>query len=201
MRRTTDTATAYTGSYNGTIAKRTASPLDRFKQAKSPRIPEVLHNFGQRALGVHQKAFAVECLEQVTTYLVMTETIAEQPSTATVTAETPTVYVTQPHREFAGTATAPALITSTATAPSLSNSAASCTVTSASSTTTQHLKCAPTNLLSEIAGYGIGQTGGDSANTRGLAQADDASACCQLCMEDEDCAASEADLDAGNCFL
>lgn len=163
---------------------------------------KVFHHFGQRTLGTKQQPFAVLCLNQATTYQITTTTIAEQPATETVTAKTPTVYVTKAQRAVLAT-TGPASITSTMTAPPATGGATNgvCTVTVAKSTTTQHVKCAPTNLISSVNNYGIGQTGGDSASTRGLAPGSDPSACCQLCMDDQSCAASEDDHAAGNCFL
>lgn len=163
----------------------------------------MFHRLGQNAL-INQKPFEVDCLEKVTTYVITTTTIHDAPATETVTAETPTVYVTQQQGIKAVLATAPVNITTTLTAQPASNTTAGgvCTVTTgASSTTTQHLKCAPTNLISEVDGFGIGQTQGDDSTTRGLADGTDPSACCQLCLDTEDCAASEDDPDAGNCFL
>ncbi|CAK4032932.1 Hypothetical predicted protein [Lecanosticta acicola] len=209
---TIGTTTVYTGSYNGTLAKRTASPLDRLYpvgQRRSSLNVNMFNNFGQRAMsGVSQKPVAVDCVKQVTTYYLTTSVIAEQPATETVTADTPTVFVTQAEKIVA-TPTAPVSITSTTLAPGSANATVSagglCTVTEAASTTTQHLKCAPTNLISSVNGKGIGQTGGSSANTRGLAAGSDPSACCQLCVDTDDddgqCAASQDDPDAGNCFL
>lgn len=198
--------TVYTGSYNGTVAKRTAAPLNaRFGNAH-PRFPvnfNMFHQLGQVAVDFGQKAFAIYCLEEVTTYLLKTTTIAEEPATETVTAGVPTVVVTQANKA-ASQPTAPVPITSTITAPGAANATAAngaCAVTVASSTTTQHLKCAPTNLIGSVNGYGIGQTGGSSNTTRGLAPGSDPSACCQLCVDTEGCAASEDDPDAGNCFL
>ena len=195
-------ATVFTGSYNGTVAKRTASPLDQRSPALSPVIP-MIHRLGQSAL-TDQKAFEVDCFKQVTTYVLVTTTISEKAITETVTAETPTEYVTQQAGK-ALLATGPVSITTTLTAPLATNIAATggvCTVTeSASSTTTQHAKCAPTNLISSIGGKGIGQTQGDDSNTRGLAPGSDPSACCQLCVDTDGCAASEDDQKAGNCFL
>lgn len=159
--------------------------------------------FGQQArlANVQQEAVKVACLEQITTYVFTTTTVLEEPATETITADTPTFYVT-PVRKFVDpTAPFPSLVTGTAPAAVDSPGNGVCTQTVASSTTTQHLKCAPTNLISEVNGYGIGQTGGNSANTRGLAPGSDPSACCQLCVDTEGCAASEDDPDAGNCFL
>lgn len=153
--------------------------------------------------GVNQKPVAIDCLKQVTTYLLTTTIIAEQPATETVTADTPTVFVTQANIAVA-TPTAPVPITSTTFAPGVTGTPAAsgvCTVTEASSTTTQHLKCAPTNLISSVNGKGIGQTGGNAGNTRGIAPGGDPSACCQLCVDDDECAASQDDPDAENCFL
>jgi hypothetical protein len=132
-----------------------------------------------------------------------TKTVAEEPAIETVTAETPTVYVTRQGSDKGSLATTPVVIRLTATAPPAADvTGGTCTVTAnPSSTTTQHLKCAPTNLISEVNGYGIGQTQGDETNERGLAPGSDPSACCQLCIDTEDCAASEDDPDAGNCFL
>ncbi|EME45366.1 hypothetical protein DOTSEDRAFT_87732 [Dothistroma septosporum NZE10] len=201
---TAGVTTAYTGAYNGTLAKRTASPLDlrlspaRYKSFK----PDMLRIFGQQArmANVKQQAVKVACLAQITTYVFTTTTVLEAPATETVTAETPTLYVTSARKVVAdSTASFPSLVSGTI--PVAANSTGVCTQTVAASTTTQHLKCAPTNLISEVNGYGIGQTGGNSANTRGLAPGSDASACCQLCVDTEGCAASEDDPDAANCFL
>lgn len=204
--RSISATTVYTGTYNGTVAKRTASPLDRSypvaHQQRNVFRANLFHYIGQKAVNAGQKAVAVDCLDQVTTYLFSTSTIEEQPTTVTETASTPTVYITSAIKAVPAP-TAPVSITSTITAPGFVNATAAgtCTVTAASSTTTQHLKCAPTNLIDTVNGYGIGQTGGNSANTRGLAPGSDPSACCQLCVDDDECAASEDDPDAGNCFL
>lgn len=161
-----------------------------------------LNRFGQKAL-INHKAFEVDCLEQVTTYVVTTETLQDAPATYTVTAQTPTVYIAQQDNRRA-LATEPVSITTTITAPPASETSVGgvCTVTAAaSSTTTQHLKCAPTNLISEVNGHGIGSTQTDDSTVPGLAPGDDPSACCQTCVDTENCAASQDDPDAGNCFL
>ncbi|KAM3416570.1 Ca2+-modulated nonselective cation channel polycystin [Cercospora zeina] len=191
-------ATVFTGQYNRT--QPTSRPVEQRSPALLPGLlGSVVHRLGQSALQ-NQKAFEVDCLKRATTHVYVTQTVAEQAFTETVTAETPTVCATQP-----GKALAPGLsITTTLSRPSTDGAAAGgvCTVTaSASSTTTQHLKCAPTNLISEIGGKGIGQTQGDESNTRGLAPGGDPSACCQLCVDTDGCAASEDDWKAGNCFL
>lgn len=202
--RSVGKTTVYTGSYSGTAAQRTASPLDRrypiVNQRRNAFKANFFHYVGQKAVNAGQKAVGVDCLEQITTYLLSTSTVQEQPTTVTVTADTPTVYVT-PAVNAVSAPTAPVSITSTITAGVNATSAGPCTVTVASSTTTQHIKCAPTNLISEVNGYGIGQTGGSSGSTHGLAPGGDASACCQLCVDDDECAASEDDTDAKNCFL
>lgn len=159
-------------------------------------LGKILHRIGQKPFSDYQKPFAVDCLAQVTTYDVSTSTIEDETATETVTAATPTVYVDVQNKAVEDE---PIDITKTVTAQLITSGI--CTVTAASSTTTQHLKCAPTNLISQIDGYGIGETQGDSSNTRGLAPGSDPSACCQLCLDTEDCAASEDDPDAGNCFL
>lgn len=159
-------------------------------------LGKVLHRYGQQAFNDNQKAFAVDCLAQITTYDVSISTIQDETTIETVTAATPTIYVTLQNKAIDSE---PVDITKTVTAQPVTSGI--CTVTAASSTTTQHLKCAPTNLISEVDGYGIGETQGDSSNTRGLAPGSDPSACCQLCLDTEGCAASEDDPDAGNCFL
>lgn len=199
----TGASTLYTGEYSGSVAKRTAAALDSrapFGQSRNPLLGKVLHRYGQSAFNVNQKAFAVDCLAQITTYDIATSTIQEETTTETVTAATPTIYITLKNNAVDSE---PVPITTTVTAQPTRDAVTSgvCTVTVASSTTTQHLKCAPTNLISEVDGYGIGETQGDSSNTRGLAPGSDPSACCQLCLDTEDCAASEDDPDAGNCFL
>ncbi|KXT12829.1 hypothetical protein AC579_7617 [Pseudocercospora musae] len=197
-------ATVYTGTYSASQSKQSAAPLSQRSPLLKPNLlGKVFHRLGQNAL-LNQKAFEVDCLEQVTTHVITTTTVHDAPATRTVTAETPIVYVTPQEGIKAALATAPVNITTTRTAqPAVNTSGGGvCTVTAgASSTTTQHSKCAPTNLISEVDGKGIGQTQGDESNTRGLADGADPSACCQLCVDTEDCAASEDDPDAGNCFL
>lgn len=199
----TGASTLYTGEYSSSVAKRTAAALDSrapFGKARNPLLGKVLHRFGQSAFNDNQNAFAVDCLAQVTTYEISTSTIQDQTVTETVTAATPTIYITL--RNKAVDDSEPVPITTTITAQPTDNVASGiCTVTAASTTTTQHLKCAPTNLISQVDGYGIGETQGDSSNTRGLAPGSDPSACCQLCLDTDGCAASEDDPDAGNCFL
>ncbi|KAF2171817.1 hypothetical protein M409DRAFT_18050 [Zasmidium cellare ATCC 36951] len=197
--------TVYTGTYNGTAAKRTASPLDRrypiAKQRRSAFKANLFHYVGQKAVNAGRKAVAIDCFDEVTTYVLSTSTIQEEPTTVIVTASTPTVYVT-PAIKAVSAPTSTVSITTTITAGAgNATSAGTCTVTAASSTTTQHIKCAPTNLVGEVNGYGIGQTGSHSGSTYGLAPGSDASACCQLCVNDDECAASEDDTDAKNCFL
>ncbi|KAK4502984.1 hypothetical protein PRZ48_006411 [Zasmidium cellare] len=197
--------TVYTGSYNGTAAKRTASPLDRRypigNQGRSAFKANSFHFVGQKAVNAGRKAVAIDCFDEVTTYVFSTSTVQEEPTTVTITASTPTVYIT-PAIKAVSAPTGKVSITSTITAGAANaTSAGTCTVTAASSTTTQHLKCAPTNLIGEVNGYGIGQTGSNSGSTYGLAPGSDPSACCQLCVNDDECAASEDDTDANNCFL
>ena len=99
-------------------------------------------------------------------------------------------------------------VTTGSTASTISVDDCSVTVTSttaiASSTVTQALKCAPTNLIGTdgiagqhyrgaindgIASYGSGSaTIGDISSGEGANR--DASACCQACQDDENCAAS-----------
>lgn len=204
------TSTVYTGSYNGTIAKRTATPMDLEKRGH-PFGHSMGHWFGKSgrggAMSSAMKPFEVDCLEQATTYLIATSSESAVATTSTVTAEREVVVVTSTETP-SGTGVAPARQTMTSTvtaAPASGNSTAGsvCTVTQgqAAATTTQHLKCAPTNLISEIDGYGIGATQGHANETQGLAPGSDPSACCQLCIDTEGCAASEDDQDAGNCFL
>lgn len=200
----TGASTLYTGEYNSGNAKRTAAALDSrapfFGRPRNTLIGKVRHLFGQSAFSDNQKAFAVDCLAQITTYEVSTSTVQEETATETVTAATPTIYLSL---KILAVDSDPVAITTTLTAQPTDDAITSgvCTVTAASSTTTQHLKCAPTNLISQVDGYGIGETQGDSSNTRGLAPGSDPSACCQLCLDTEGCAASEDDPDAGNCFL
>ncbi|KAI7161062.1 hypothetical protein KC349_g3050 [Hortaea werneckii] len=207
------TSTVYTGSYNGSMAKRTASPMDVEKRSGPPLLNTVGHWFGAKgrtgraaAMANIMKPFEVDCLEQATTYLIEQTTELEKEQTSTVTAEQEVVYVTSTRMLDATQAPSSVqAVTSTVTAaPSAGNSTGSgCTVSqgTAAATTTQHLKCAPTNLIGEIDGYGIGSTHGHANETQGLAPGSDPSACCQLCVDTEGCAASEDDQDAGNCFL
>ncbi|KAI7188373.1 hypothetical protein KC324_g6637, partial [Hortaea werneckii] len=186
------TSTVYTGSYNGTMAKRTASPMDVEKRSGPPLLNTVGHWFGAKgrtgraaAMANIMKPFEVDCLEQATTYLIGQTTELDQEQTSTVTAEQEVVYVTSTRMLDATQAPSSVqAVTSTVTAaPSAGNSSGSiCTVSqgSAAATTTQHLKCAPTNLIGEIDGYGIGSTHGHANETQGLAPGSDPSACCQL---------------------
>lgn len=205
------TTTVYTGSYNGTVAKRTAGVSDRqagFLQVRQNPFESILtHLFGQAALAESRKPFEVDCLAQVTTYLIATSTESASALTVTVTASTPVVYTasTASGSEYASASSSGAVVTSTVTIHGASNGTSSgvCTVTTGkpTATTTQHLKCAPTNLISQVDGYGIGQTQGHANETQGLAPGSDPSACCQLCVDTEGCAAIEDDEGAGNCFL
>ncbi|KAK4545891.1 hypothetical protein LTR36_002455 [Oleoguttula mirabilis] len=207
------TTTVYTGSYSGSVAKRTAGVLDRrssISQKRQDTLAGVLsHMFGQTPVGGAREPFEVDCLEQVTTYLVATSTASATLLTTTVTTSAPVVYVTSTRSlstvEQASASQSVVTVTSTVTAQSANNGTSSgvCTVTTgkATATTTQHLKCAATNLVSEIDGYGIGSIQGHANETQGLAPGSDPSACCQLCVDTEGCAASEDDQKAGNCFL
>jgi hypothetical protein len=197
------TTTVYTGSYNGTVAKRTASPLD--KRAGPPLGAIMSHLYGEISFLQTRIPYGIDCLEQVTAYLIATSTIQGQNSVSTITASTPTVCITST-QTVNGTervAVPASTVTSTITAGSSTNSSSICTTTTGSAkvTTTQHIKCAPTNLISSVDGYGIGQTQGHANETQGLADGSDPSACCQLCVDTANCAASEDDQGAGNCFL
>ena len=212
------TSTVYTGTYNAATAKTTASPMDLEKRnnplGNTPLVNRVGHWFGKAGISKNQamskimKPFEVDCLEQATTYLIATTTESGEAAVSTIQAEAEVVHVTST-RSARGTSVPSAAVqavTSTVTAaPTQRNGTAGglCTVTSgeASATTTQHLKCAPTNLISEVNGYGIGAVQGAPNVTQGLAPGSDPSACCQLCLDTEGCAASEDDPDAGNCFL
>ncbi|KAK5119751.1 hypothetical protein LTR85_007327 [Meristemomyces frigidus] len=207
------TSTVYTGSYNGTVAKRTAGIVSDRLSLPRKRVDtlgaSLFHYFGQTALGESRKPFEVDCLEQVTTYLIATSTASAELLTTTVTASAPVVYVTSTkslgNASEASASQSVLTVTSTVTAQSANNSTGSgvCTVITGkpTATTTQHIKCAATNLISEVDGYGIGSTEGHANETQGLAPGSDPSACCQLCLDTEGCAASEDDHKAGNCFL
>lgn len=204
------TTTVYTGSYNGMIAKRTASPLDiQPRQATAALASIMNHVFGSTSMTELREAYEVDCLEQVTTYYIATSTESAALVTSTSTASAAVVYVTSTQvvdSSATSSAQQPAVtVTSTVTAQASSNgtSGGVCTVTQgkATATTTQHIKCAPTNLISEIDGYGIGSVRGVANETQGLADGTDPSACCQLCVDTEGCAAVEDDQGAGNCFL
>ncbi|KAK5130713.1 hypothetical protein LTR08_001743 [Meristemomyces frigidus] len=202
------TSTVYTGTYSSPIAKRTVGvPV---LPSGPPSLASIMsHVFGQSAVAAGVKPFEVDCLEQVTTFLLAKSTASASATTTTVTSSAPAVYVTSTNApSTAAQASAPqsvVTITSTITAQASSNgtSGGVCTATTgkAAATTTQHIKCAPTNLISSVDGYGIGSTQGNANGTQGLAPGGDPSACCQLCMDTADCAAVEDDPAAGNCFL
>ncbi|SMY22321.1 unnamed protein product [Zymoseptoria tritici ST99CH_1A5] len=203
-------STVYTGEYNATLARRTASPFDIDSSftdsslaARKLPLVKVLHRLGHAAFSDDQNAYEVDCLAQVTSYIVTRSTIQEEPSTSTVTAPTPTQTITIKNKLAVPITTTVVQSPPAASSPSPDQPSAdgTCTTTAASVTTTQHLKCAPTNIISSLSGHGIGQTTGNTAGSRGLAPGENPSACCQLCMDTEGCAASENDPDAGNCFL
>lgn len=143
----------------------------------------IRHVWGQPMDFGGQRPYLVDCtVHQITT----------QYTTTTVTQYvTPLTY----QYDF----TKPLLIAPSPTSVSASESAV-CTSTTGtpSATTTQDIRCAPTNLITTVNGYGIAEVSGWHY---ALAFASDASACCQLCMDTADCAASETDVSAGNCFL
>jgi len=205
------TTTVYTGTYNGTVAKRTAGAYTQefsFAKRQNPFVDMVVQRFGEPAMTGSRNAFEVDCSEQLTTYLVATSTLSATAQTTTVTGSAATIFITQTETD---TDVAPSLtaagftVTSTITqqAANGTTGVSICTVTigTASATTTQHIKCAPTNLITQVNGYGIGQTEGHANETQGLTDGQDASACCQTCVDTEGCAASSDDRAAGNCFL
>lgn len=146
------TSTVYTGSYNGSVAKRTASPFDSRSSPPRKRFlaSALVHLFGEPfgVLGEDRKPFEVDCLEQVTSYLIATSAISATLLTTTVTTSAPVVLVTSTQSlgsvGQASGAQSIVTITSVVTAHPTNNSTSGgvCTVTSgeATATTTQHIK-------------------------------------------------------------
>lgn len=220
------TTTVYTGTYNSPVSKRTAGPVPApVKQVRHGVVAEnrlklsgnaLVHKIGTKVMSNLRRAFEVDCMERVTTYLIQTTTLAGETTTITQTAATPTSWTTETQTTTVGGAAASSaasttilsIVTVTSTITTTTSAATStaniCTITTgkATATTTQHIKCAPTNLIGTVHGYGIGEVQGSSDNeTQGLTDGYDASACCQTCVDTDDCAASEDDPGAGNCFL
>lgn len=181
------TTTMYTGIYNSPKVKRTPALTDESKNHG------FVHNLGFSPWhgNPHQQHFEVDCLKQETTFLISTSTVV---STGTTTGKPSTIYLTSTYLDPIST------LTHTLTPPS--PEFATCTTTlTPTMTTTQNVKCAPTNLLSSLDGYGITQTQAQGNVTEGLAPGSDPSACCQLCIDTAGCAAIADDVSAGNCFL
>ena len=148
-----------------------------------------VHRFQEPAFVAEGGAFEVDCIARTTICTTVTEIMSYSVVTATKTVSFPSIYIISHSTTTirASSASATDICTST--------------VGSATASTTQHIKCAPTNLISSMDGYGIAETHGSKNSTQGLAPGSDPSACCQLCVDTEGCAASEDDPDAGNCFL
>nr|POE54958.1 hypothetical protein CFP56_64630 [Quercus suber] len=155
--------------------------------------------------------FEVDCLKQETTLCIattitttLTQAVTVQPSTTSVT-DTQYIYSLP-----LLTAIATATITVTV---SLSPPISSClflretTTLLPATTNPQLLRCAPSNLISAIpppVGLSVPITHLHPRGTNAIQRLlpfVDASACCQLCVEIEDCVAMASDPSAGNCFL
>ncbi|KAH9810939.1 hypothetical protein Tdes44962_MAKER05967 [Teratosphaeria destructans] len=202
------TTTVYTGTYSNAASKRTAAPLDLQESSAEKRdVSYALftnHWFNQTWNLLAIDPFEIDCLEKATTYRIATETISAADVTSTITASTPVRYITSTQIVNATPAsTLISTVTVSASYSAVNNAASICTVTTgqAAATTTQHIKCAPTNLITEVNGQGIGSVQGHANETQGIANGSDPSACCQLCVDTDGCAASEDDQGAGNCFL
>lgn len=204
------TTTVYTGTYTPPAAKETAAVAQKAATfaVRKFAVNAVQHFYGQQQnMGPNRQPFEVDCVAQVTTYIVSTETLSVPAAVETITASGATVYVTST-QQLSVSATSEALtVTSTITdSPFVNSTGSVCTQTTgeAIATTTQHLKCAPTNLIGSMpsnSSAGIAQVQGGTNTTQGLTDGTDPSACCQVCVDTPNCAASEDDQGAGNCFL
>ncbi|KAF2860118.1 hypothetical protein K470DRAFT_282293 [Piedraia hortae CBS 480.64] len=180
--------TSYTGSLDTALARRTQGPFGhRAPHWASPLVHYYGRNRVESLEPVDRKPYEVDCLDRVTAHVYVT---AGENVTA--------MCAVQEDAQPASTVTSTVTVTASASA-----NAGVCTVTQGDSTgtTTQHVKCAPTNMITQVNGKGIGAVQGSSNGTQGLAPGSDPSACCQMCVDTPNCAASEDDKDAGNCFL
>ncbi|KAI9664068.1 MAG: hypothetical protein M1821_007559 [Bathelium mastoideum] len=73
----------------------------------------------------------------------------------------------------------------------------------ATTTTTQDARCAPSAMMSQYQGYGLNWLEEEiySDGATYVTTADDASACCQLCADAQDCASSAWDIRSNACRL
>lgn len=190
------------------MAKRTAGP-QKEDALHRRQLGVYTHLFGQPAFSAFRQPIGVDCVEQVTTYLIATSTILSGVASTSVTASVPAVTVTNTQTSTVTSLISSSLVTVTETETvnvpkgGVFTDSVLCTSTDtlpSTSTTTQDIKCAPTNLISSVGGEGIGSIMTQN-ETSGLSAGSDASACCQLCVDTEGCAASADDPAAGNCFL
>ncbi|KAF2770556.1 hypothetical protein EJ03DRAFT_326442 [Teratosphaeria nubilosa] len=202
------TTTVYTGTYSNAASKRTAAPFDSQRSSADKRdVSYALltnHWFNQTWDPEAINPFEIDCLEKATTYRIATRTVYAADVTSTITASTPVRYITSTQKVNAtASSTVISTVTVSASYSAVNDAASICTVTTghAAATTTQHIKCAPTNLITSVDGQGIGSVQGHANETQGIANGSDPSACCQLCVDTAGCAASEDDQGAGNCFL
>lgn len=159
-----------------------------------------------RSLHVRQDADCTITKTSTTTYG-QTYTFAPADETSTYTQYTEFSQATTTTTSSGGTAYA--IATSLTTTPGACGPTVNATSPSSTATTTQDARCAPTALIS-AAGPGASATGrqyGLSYSERTSTGATystnttDASACCQLCVDAEKCAASAWDIRTGECSL
>ncbi|KAF2720366.1 hypothetical protein K431DRAFT_93088 [Polychaeton citri CBS 116435] len=222
-------STVYTGQYNKTVAKRTASPMAMGVSGRSsdllPRgsaLTGFAHFRGDDSWRDDHVAAEVNCVVHVTAEVSENVLTTGAVKTTTLTAATPTttvtstVYQDSPSDPSAGSSVPPRtiIVTSTTTTQirtgAVYTSSVECTTTpdsasgstnGPSSTTTQHIACAPTNLIDSANGFSIEAVRAGGNVTAHLSYASSSSDCCQQCHDEASCAASEMDPAAGNCFL
>lgn len=127
-----------------------------------------------------------------------TETYVPAGKTSTYTEYTAFSQATVTSTKYGGTAY------TIATATATTSAVCGPTVNSTTSTTTvtQDARCAPTALVSEYDGFGLEYTNGPTTGGATYkTTASDAGACCQLCVEAEQCAASTWDIRNNACTL
>nr|POE47030.1 hypothetical protein CFP56_00362 [Quercus suber] len=203
------TTTVYTGTDFNRVAKRIAfvtSAIDRGNLGMPGSAHK--HGFPSHIDNFDTHTFEKDCMEEEST-LFITTVIVTTLQTTTVTLSRAYITVTH-HTNTRSPLTAPATrTTALILSPPTPLPLSSCITTTAlpRKTTTQALECAPSNLLSAISRTNdpfipiTHLSPLDSNATQRLLPAADASACCQLCVDTQDCAAMASDASAGNCFL
>ncbi|KAF2228731.1 hypothetical protein EV356DRAFT_581388 [Viridothelium virens] len=161
--------------------------------------PRKRSSFAKNALFPRQNSACTVTTTFTTTYgVTYTYIPASKTSTFTdytdFTQASTTITATGGHAYVVATATA---TTSAACGVATSTDAAT------TSTTTQDARCAPSAMVSQLSGFGLNylEETPDTAGAVYVTSAEDASSCCQLCADADDCASSAWDIRTNQCRL